>query len=181
MKKIAAFLCAVSSVSFASSVRLYNDSPYVLRAVVQGADGSKLGEVEVQQNQLMVWNDANGQMGYHEPTRSETPFTILWYCPEGLPYSVCSQVPNASMVTAQSCYGNRQCKTPPPPQLAPSSQQPELDFFAAPPVPGEAPEVQQPPPEPETPIELNPSPTPNPAPTPTPPTPGPNPPPSSGY
>lgn len=128
MKIVGVFLCLCAPI-LGSSVRLYNDSPYPLRAVVQGSDGTALGEVLVQPNNLMVWSDAGSQMGYHEPTRSETPFTVLWYCEEGAPYSVCSQVPNASMVTAQTCLGNRQCKTPPPTPLKIPNGEPQTEFY----------------------------------------------------
>ena len=113
----------------ASSVKLYNDSPYPLQAVIQAADGSKMGEVLVQPNVLMIWNSENAMAGYHQTTGSESPFTILWYCTEGEPYSVCSLVGNATMVTAQSCAGTRQCKTPPKKPLEGTQQQePQVEF-----------------------------------------------------
>lgn len=114
IKFFAIFICLTIS-SFAASVRLYNDSNYPLRAVVHAADGGKLGEVLVEPGQLMVWYDSSDLLTYHVPGKSSTPFTILWYCTEGTPYSVSPQVANAGMVTAQTSQGNRQCKTPPPP------------------------------------------------------------------
>lgn len=114
MKTICLFLCFSLS-AFASSVRIYNDSNYPLRGVIHAADGSKLGEVLVNPSQLMIWSDDNGLLGYHEPGKAETPFTVMWYCIDGTPYSVSPQVANAGMVTAQTSQGNRQCKTPPPP------------------------------------------------------------------
>ncbi len=143
MKKLGLFLCFSLS-AFASSVRLYNDSPYPLIAVVQGADGKKLGEVFIQPNQLMIWSDNSGMTGYQEPSKSETPFSVLWYCSEGTPYSVTPQVGNAGMVTAQTSQGNRQCKVKPPPHPGGTNQLPETEFYQQQPVPSEIP----PPPSP---------------------------------
>ncbi|MES2345824.1 MAG: hypothetical protein V4494_07805 [Chlamydiota bacterium] len=135
MKMLCVFLCFSFS-AFASSVRLYNDSPYPLIAVVQAADGKKMGEVLIQPNQLMVWSDNSGMTGYQEPSRSETPFSVLWYCSEGTPYSVTPQVGNAGMVTAQTSQGDRQCKVKPPPPLQPgeNNQLPQTQFYEQPPI-----------------------------------------------
>lgn len=130
------FFLVFSTAVFASSISLYNDSIYPLRAVVHAADGGKLGEVLVEPGQLMVWNDDSLLYGYHPPGKSLTPFTIMWYCTEGTPYSVSPQVANAGMVTAQTSQGTRQCKTPPPEPGTPVPAQPpgvtENQFYQQP-------------------------------------------------
>lgn len=102
-----------SALLFGGSVRLLNDSPYILRAVVRGNDGTELGEAVVNPGQGSTWYDTIGYLGYGELNQnntSETPYTVLWHCMDGNDYSICYQVANAGTVTAQSCDGARQCK-----------------------------------------------------------------------
>jgi hypothetical protein len=115
------FLAQIS----ASSVRLLNDSPYRLRAVVRGSDGSILGEMVVAAQQSTTWYDSYGQLGIEQYPRSLTPYSILWYCMDGGDYSFCDNVSTGATVTAQSCAGARMCKPPPKkkPGEFPSSQQ----------------------------------------------------------
>jgi hypothetical protein len=103
---------------FAGSVRLVNNSPYSLRAVVRGADGSFLGEVIVRSQKETMWTDSYGNYGSYggadarenQNYRSRTPYTVLWYCLTGADYAVCDNVASGAMVTAQSCMGTRMCK-----------------------------------------------------------------------
>lgn len=105
----------------AGTVRLFNDSPYKLRAVVRGADGAYLGEMILSGQQFNTWSDANTQFGvfgkgnpYSQgPPIPQNPYTVLWYCLDGSDYSVCSLVPNAATVFAQTCAGARICKPVP--------------------------------------------------------------------
>lgn len=103
---------------FAGTVRLINTAPYDLRAVIRGSDGTFLGEIIVQAQKETVWTDAYSQYGmygganalYGQNTRSQTPYTILWYCVDGGDYAVCDTVSTGAVVTAQTCSGARQCK-----------------------------------------------------------------------
>lgn len=106
------FLSAFSAALFSGSVRLYNDSPYQLRAVVSGADGSYLGELVMAPNSSSSWTDSNTQFGIYDRQRefSVTPYTVMWHCLDGGDYSICTNVPNGSSVTAQTCEGARECK-----------------------------------------------------------------------
>jgi hypothetical protein len=109
-------LCAVfmwAAPLLAGSVRLYNDSPYVLKAVVHSNSGIYLGETIVVPGNVATWNDSNfSQPGYEQQSNvSQTPYTVLWYCLTGGSYSVCYQVPSAQTVSAQACNGPRQCKS----------------------------------------------------------------------
>jgi hypothetical protein len=102
----------------ASSVRLINNSPYDLRSVIRGADGSYLGEVVVQSQKETVWTDTYGNYGTYgganssanQSSRSKTPYTVLWYCMDGADYAVCDTVSTGAVVTAQGCMGARMCK-----------------------------------------------------------------------
>ncbi len=121
---------------FAGSLRLINDSPYQLRAVIRGNDGTFLGEVILQPEHALTWNDSNGQLGYfgkgnvyqEQSTRAQTPYTVLWYCQEGADYAVCDMMPTGATVTAQGCTGTRQCK-PKPKKPGPFPNQPQDDFL----------------------------------------------------
>lgn len=99
----------------AGSIRLFNDSPYKLRAVVRGADGSQLGELLINPDQSSTWTDSYGQFGpngYVEdtPNKSQTPYAVIWYCLDGNSYSICNIVSTGATVTAQTCDGDRICK-----------------------------------------------------------------------
>lgn len=128
------FMCSVSL--FAGSVRLINDSPYKLRAVIRGNDGTFLGEMLLNPEHASTWNDSNGQLGYfgkgnvyqEQSTRSQTPYTVLWYCIDGADYSLCDMVSTGATVTAQSCAGARQCK-PAKKQPGAFPNQPQGDFL----------------------------------------------------
>ncbi len=103
---------------FAGSVRLVNNSPYDLRAVIRGADGTFLGEVIVKSQKETSWTDTYGNYGtsgganasVNQAYRSRTPYTILWYCMTGTDYAVCDTVSTGAVVTSQGCLGARMCK-----------------------------------------------------------------------
>jgi hypothetical protein len=115
---LTAALILFSSAGFASSVRLVNDSPSKLRAVIRGNDGTNLGEMMVEPNQSTTWTDqyANtgkpqkGNIYQNQPSRSLTPYTVLWYCQDGSDFSFCEYVNTGNTVTAKGCTGTRQCK-----------------------------------------------------------------------
>jgi hypothetical protein len=102
----------------AGTVRLINSSPYDLRAVIRGYDGSFLGEIVVKAQKESVWTDTYGQYGMYggsnsgvnENYRSKTPYTVLWYCLDGADYAVCDTVSTGAVVTSQGCAGARMCK-----------------------------------------------------------------------
>lgn len=109
------FLLLLSISAFAGTVRLVNDSHYKLKAVIRAADGTELGNIDVPPQQTMSWNNYWGGVGniqYNDV--SQTPYTVLWYCMAGDPYSVCTGVSSGSTITASSCDGTKSCKEPPP-------------------------------------------------------------------
>lgn len=108
MKSILLLLILYFGTVSAGAVRLSNDSPYKLRAVIRAADGTYLGEVIVVSQKSMQWNDYWGGIGYY--SNSQTPYTVVWYCVDGGDFSVCNNVNSGATVTAYSCDGARQCK-----------------------------------------------------------------------
>ena len=118
MKTLFLFLLCGVTTLFGASVRLINDSPYVLRAVVRGSDGALLGEMVVNAQHVQTWSGTNAQRGYYgkgnvyqeQPNRAQTPFAVSWYCMDGSDFSVCSGLSTGSTATALSCLGTRQCK-----------------------------------------------------------------------
>src|ERR1700722_12165438 len=118
MIRILFCLLLCSGTCFASSVRLINDSPHKLRAVIRGNDGSNLGEMMVEPDQATTWNDQYSRTGelqkgniyQNQPWRSQTPYTVLWYCEDGSDFAFCSSVNTGNPVAAKSCDGARQCK-----------------------------------------------------------------------
>lgn len=164
MKRFLPFLlCLVPLLLQANSVRLINNSPYNLRAVVRGSDGSFLGELIVQSQNETTWADTSGQYGSMgganaragQDYRSKTPYSVLWYCMDGTDYAMCDTVSTGAVVTAQSCMGSRMCKTnkkemyPYQPQDNYYPQQPEGNYLYTPPPP---------PPEPSAPPAAAPKP-----------------------
>jgi hypothetical protein len=114
MKWLICFACLGFGCAFANSVHLKNDSGYQLRAVVRGQDGSYLGEMIVMPQQTSTWSDNSyGAVPFDEwgpVDHTTTPYTVLWYCMSGTPYSVNKLVPVGALVTAQFGEGTRECK-----------------------------------------------------------------------
>lgn len=113
-------ICFVSS-AHAGTVRMLNDTAYTLRAVIRGADGSYLGELVLSAQSSNTWTDSFSHLGHNDEantyekgaTRSQTPYTVLWYCMDGSDFSVCDNVGTGSYITAQQCPGKRSCKPAP--------------------------------------------------------------------
>ncbi|HSX03212.1 MAG TPA: hypothetical protein VLG76_00610 [Rhabdochlamydiaceae bacterium] len=115
------FLIATSSFLFSGTVRLYNDSPYTLRVIVRGNDGSYLGELVMPAQNFSTWSDQQTRAGVFGkgnpysmgPSMSQLPYTVMWYCMDGGDFSICNNVFTGSTVTAQTCLGTRICKPVP--------------------------------------------------------------------
>jgi hypothetical protein len=126
---------------FAGTVRLMNNAPYDLRAVIRGSDGTFLGELIVKAQRETVWTDSYSQFGMYgganatqnQYSRSQTPYAVLWYCLDGGNYAVCDTVSTGAVVMAQSCSGARMCK-PKKRDVYPPVQ-PEGQYLQRPPAP----------------------------------------------
>ncbi len=103
---------------YADAVRLKNNSNHKLRVIVEGSDGTHLGEVIIDSHQSLNWTDTYGykanNKGAKRPLqlgdRSKVPFTITWYCMNGDPYSECTNVAAGSLVMSDGCEGDKACK-----------------------------------------------------------------------
>lgn len=92
---------------FALTVRIYNDSPFVLNAQVLLADGTNTGSVSIAPQSVAHW-----QQEYGNAKWSLTPLTIVFVCPNGTQYGVASNVQAGATITAQSSNGKRFCQKP---------------------------------------------------------------------
>lgn len=101
-----------------SSLRLYNDSPFKLRAVIRAGDGTYVGEMIILPEHFNTWSDAypsfgpGGQNYSQQPYRSVTPYTVQWNCLDGGLYGICQDVATGAAVLASGCEGPRYCKPP---------------------------------------------------------------------
>lgn len=124
MNLFKAFLFILVCIFFqlqAGTVRIFNDSPYKLRAVVRGADGSYLGELVMLPQHYAQWTDNATQFGvfgpgnpYSQgPPMPQNPYTVMFYCMDGSDFSVCTNVNTGATITALTCDGTRICKPAP--------------------------------------------------------------------
>lgn len=98
------------------AVRLLNDSPYSLIAVVQAADGTFLGQ-EVfypgQQRQFVYNFNPSNVTAPSAPPVSMTPLVVVWKCLNESFYSSCQEVSPGALVRANGCPGgNYYCPLP---------------------------------------------------------------------
>ncbi|MCK4934910.1 MAG: hypothetical protein KAR79_04925 [Simkaniaceae bacterium] len=108
MKILLTLFLLLSSAVFASSVHIQNDSPFKLTAIILSADGKNLGEVTINPQNKMTWHDSySGTSQY-----SETPYTVIFRCPEGAEYGIWTEVPPGGIATAQGSSGPRICRIP---------------------------------------------------------------------
>jgi len=106
-------LCIFMTQLSASSVYLFNDSPYDLKIKVLGNDGTLLGELVLGPQRSTTWKDSFGQIGVEQHPRSLTPYSIFWYCMNDDEYSSCNKVYSEATITARGCKGPRLCQAPP--------------------------------------------------------------------
>lgn len=117
MKKVLLLILLASSL-FSESIRLYNDSPWKLRAAIRGADGTYLGEMIVLPEHFVTWSNAypsfgpGGQQYQPNPNRTMTPFVVQWSCLDGDVFGVCTNIPTGGAAIAESCNGPKYCKPP---------------------------------------------------------------------
>ena len=92
----------------ASSVNIFNDSPYTLNAQVIAADGSTLGRLIIAAGHMQTWQDYSG--GTY--AWSQTPYTVIFSCPTGKQYGVFPNVQQGATITALTSVGDRYCEPP---------------------------------------------------------------------
>lgn len=95
------------------SILLYNDSPFILTAIVQAADGTYLGQFTVQPGQQKNVTQnlfPTGIIRPGTPDISLTPYTVVWQCASEGYYSSCTGVSPGALVRATDCPGAHFCK-----------------------------------------------------------------------
>ena|ERR1700719_2428464 len=103
------FLVA-SSISWANSVTLMNNSTYTLRASIYDATGTLLGEFVLNPNDATLWSDDEYNWGTENSDAPQVPYSVNWMCMNGSPYGTCEDVAAGSVVTSQSCGGAQECQ-----------------------------------------------------------------------
>ena len=92
----------------ATYLQLTNDSSAFLYVKIFGADGSLITETSLAPQASNIYSDQFAPPG--NPTKSLTPYVVHWYCQDnGVDYSICTNVSDGALVTAQSCPGSQQC------------------------------------------------------------------------
>jgi hypothetical protein len=101
---------------FGESIKLYNDSPFQLTAIVEAANGNVLTQKVMAPNEQSVWDTSQIstqlKINYQSST-SYTPFTVIWQCDYQGYYSVCTNVSPGSIVAATTCPGPHYCQPKP--------------------------------------------------------------------
>ncbi|HEX2582484.1 MAG TPA: hypothetical protein VHL30_00010 [Chlamydiales bacterium] len=95
------------------TILLMNDSPFILTATIQAADGTFLGQNTVQPGQQITWTSSLNPTQYKHPGApkvSLTPYTVIWQCSSEEFYSMCPSVAPGSLIRANECQGTRMCK-----------------------------------------------------------------------
>jgi hypothetical protein len=109
---VIAFFLPILTFATTGGIALLNDSPFTLTAVVQGADGTFLGQAQFTPGQQSNFTSNFGPSQIQTPNYYDvalTPYTVVWKCPNGGFYSICSQVSPGALVTANTCPGNHFC------------------------------------------------------------------------
>lgn len=120
------FFTLIGALSFAmlpaATVRLLNDSPFPLSATILSATGDILGRQAVKQQEQIRWQNDNIDVNKN----SQSPFTVIFYCPDGTTYGTVTNVSTGGMVQASTAHGNRMCnpkKKDPNEKLTPEEKQ----------------------------------------------------------
>jgi len=116
MKKLLIFFLLFTASISADAVKLFNDTPFELTALVQSANGTIVAQKNFAPNEQSVWSTdqvSTEWTSVYDSTSSYTPYTVIWRCSYEGYYSVCSDVASGAMVTANSCPGAKYCKPKP--------------------------------------------------------------------
>lgn len=90
----------------ATEIRLTNDSPYVLTALIKAADGKVIGKQTLIAQQEYTWRDS---LVSNTSNVSVTPYTVVWLCPHEDQYTICIDVSPGAAISANNCTGIKYC------------------------------------------------------------------------
>lgn len=98
------FVCMffASSMLFATSLKLTNDSTYNLKVVIYSYDGEQLYETEVEKGKTVKWDDSYKPKSSSQSKHSITPLTVTWLRDEDV-FSSCKGVHSGASISATSC------------------------------------------------------------------------------
>lgn len=108
----------ISSVATAGTIRLFNDSPYKLRAVIRANDASYVGELTILPGYASSWSSESSFFGpgghahMDAPNYTMTPFSVHWYCPDGGDFGVSDNIATGGAAVALGSTGVHYCKPP---------------------------------------------------------------------
>ena len=106
VNKLACLACIFSSVLlFGGSVRIFNDSPYELKADILAADGSHQASLTLAPQQPALWQDYSGG----NSTWSQTPYTVILTCKNGKQFGTISGIGQGGTVSVMTANGPRFC------------------------------------------------------------------------
>lgn len=101
---------------FADGIKLFNDTPFEITAIIQSADGKIVAQKNFAPQEQSTWSTDQMTTDWtasYDSSGSYTPYTVIWRCSYEGYYSVCSEVSAGAMVTANSCPGSKYCKPKP--------------------------------------------------------------------
>ena len=101
-------LCVLITVPLlGGTVRIMNDSPFLLHAEVISADGQSKGKLSLNPQQQLTWQDASSS---GTNVWSQTPYTVIFTCKDGKQFGVSSGIQQGGLVMALSSSGDRYCQ-----------------------------------------------------------------------
>lgn len=95
---------------FGETIRLVNDSTFPLEVAIFGFDGTELEVLDMPAQDTLIWE--LGYWGFSpNPTKTTTPYQVVFYCESGEMFGAWYQVPSGALVNAQgSPSGSKGCK-----------------------------------------------------------------------
>lgn len=106
------------------SILLFNDSPFILTAVIEARDGSFLGQFTIQPGQQRNFTTNMYPTRFVSPGAPDislTPYIVVWQCASEELYSLCQSVSPGAMSQASACAGVHYCLTKKEEKKQPSS------------------------------------------------------------
>lgn len=107
MKKLSLFLMflCISSYLAGTTIRIFNDSPYVLHAKISDANGTVKGIVQLAKRATVNWHDQD-----YNATWSLSPYSVTFVCPTGKVYGVYGNISPGALVSATQSVGPQYCE-----------------------------------------------------------------------